>query len=85
MADLMKELVTGVVEKVVKELLTKAGVTTTTKRKRRKTRAAAGADGEPARSARTGRFVKKKAPAKRPRKQVSRRRTAASRSKQRSR
>ncbi len=85
MADLMKELVTGVVEKVVKELLNKAGVTTTTKRKRRKTRTASTADGEPARSARTGRFVKKKTAAKPARKQVSRRRTAASRSKQRTR
>jgi len=70
MADLMKELVSGVVESVLKEILKKAGGTTT-KRQKRQTR-----------SATTGRF--KKAPAtkaKVAKKQVSRRRTAASRSK----
>ena len=50
MANLMKELVSGVVESVLKEILKKAGGTTATKRQKRQTR-----------SATTGRF--KKAPA----------------------
>ena len=75
MADLIKEIITGVVENVVKELLKKSHGRTTTKRKKRQTR-----------SASTGRFVKKTSRTPRPaRKQVSRRRTAASRSKRRSR
>ncbi|WP_105382495.1 hypothetical protein [Neorhizobium alkalisoli] len=75
MPDLIKEIITGVVENVVKELLKKSHGRTTTKRKKRQTR-----------SASTGRFVKKTSRAARPaRKQVSRRRTAASRSRQRSR
>jgi hypothetical protein len=68
MASLVSELVSGVVESVLKEILKKAGGTTATKRQKR--------------SATTGRF--KKAPAtkaKPAKKQVSRRRTAASRSK----
>jgi hypothetical protein len=71
MANLVSELVSGVVESVLKEILKKAGGATATKRQKRQTR-----------SATTGRF--KKAPAtkaKPARKQVSRRRTAASRSK----
>jgi hypothetical protein len=71
MANLMKDLVSGVVESVLKEILKKAGGTTATKRQKRQTR-----------SATTGRF--KKAPAakaKPAKKQVSRRKTAASRSK----
>ena len=74
MAGLMNELVSGVVDSVLKEILKKAGGRIATKRQRRQ-----------ARSATTGRF--KKAPAKRAakpaKKQVSRRRTAASRSKAR--
>lgn len=70
MAGLMNELVSGVVESVLKEILKKAGGSTTTKRQKRQTR-----------SATTGRF--KKAPAakaKPAKKQLSRRKTAASRS-----
>ena len=77
MADLVKELVTGIVNSVLKEILKKGkGKSTATKRKKRQTR-----------STTTGRFVKKTATAasKPARKQVSRRRTAAGRSKQRSR
>ncbi|OJF93380.1 hypothetical protein [Pararhizobium antarcticum] len=75
MAGLLNELVAGVVDSVLKEILKKAGSKTTTKRKKRQTR-----------SATTGRFKKAK-PVKRviARKQVSRRRTTASRSKTRSR
>jgi len=70
MANLMKELVSGVVESVLKEILKKAGGTTTTKRQKRQTR-----------SASTGRFKKATvAKAKPAKKQVSRRKTAASRS-----
>jgi hypothetical protein len=74
MPDLIKEIVTGVVESVIKELLGKSHGRTPSKRKKRQVR-----------SATTGRFVKK-APtrtAKPARKQTSRRRTVASRSKQR--
>jgi hypothetical protein len=75
MADLIKELVSGVVESVMRELLKKSHGRTTTKRKKRQTRPAAiGAS----KAKRVGR----KTPA---RKQVSRRRTAASRSRQRTR
>lgn len=78
MADLVKELVTGIVNSVLKEILKKGkGKSTATKRKKRQTRSATTG----------GRFVKKTATAasKPARKQVSRRRTAAGRSKQRSR
>lgn len=71
MAGLMNELVSGVVESVLKEILKKTGGRTATKRQKRQARSA------------TGRF--KKATVKRAvkpaKKQVSRRRTAASRSK----
>ena len=73
MAGLMNELVSGVVESVLKEILKKVGGTTTTKRQKRQTR-----------SATTGRFKKGTATKAKPaKKQVSRRRTAASRSKTR--
>lgn len=82
MPDLIKEIVTGLVETAMKELLGKSHGRTPAKRKKRQ-----------ARSATTGRFSRKTSPAKtigsraaKPaRKQVSRRRTTASRSKQRSR
>ncbi|MEN3145934.1 hypothetical protein ABCW43_01340 [Neorhizobium sp. IRAMC:178] len=82
MADLIKEIVTGLVETALKELLGKSHGRTPAKRKKRQVR-----------SATTGRFAKKTArtkpastrAAKPATKQVSRRRTTASRSKQRSR
>jgi len=77
MAGLINELVTGIVESAMNELLKKSHGRTTTKRKRRQNRSAA-----------SGRFVKtlsRTRAAKPARKQVSRRRTTASRSKQRSR
>jgi hypothetical protein len=73
MAGLMNELVSGVVESVLKEILKKAGGSTATKRQKRQTR-----------SATTGRFKKAAvAKAKPAKKQLSRRKTAASRSKAR--
>lgn len=77
MSSLINELVTGILETAMNELLKKSHGRTATKRKRRQTR-----------SATSGRFVKTSSrtrAAKPARKQVSRRRTAASRSKQRSR
>ncbi|APO74973.1 hypothetical protein AM571_CH02164 [Rhizobium etli 8C-3] len=75
MADIMKELVSGVVETVLREILKKTAVRNTTKRKKRKTR-----------SSTTGRFTRTASAAIKPaRKQVSKRRTATSRSRQRSR
>ena len=87
MSDLIKQIVTSVVDDVVKELLGKSHGRTPSKRKKRQTRAAA--SGSP-RSATTGRFTGKKPRtrselAKPAKKQTSRRRTATSRSKQRSR
>ncbi len=72
MASLITDLVSGIVETALKEILKKTGATP--KRKKRQ-----------ARSATTGKFVRKvkTATAKPARKQVSRRRTAAGRSKQR--
>ena len=85
MADLLKELVSGVVDAALKEVLKKTGVRkTTTKRTRRKATTRKKASG-----GLLGKIVeavlKPEKPAKRPRKQVSRRRTAASRSVQRAR
>ncbi len=77
MSDLIRQIVTGVVESVVKELLGKSHGRTPSKRKKRQ-----------ARSSTSGRFTSKAAKpraAKPARKQVSRKRTAASRSKQRAR
>ena len=71
MANLVKELVSGVVESLLKESRKKAGGKRATKRQKRQVR-----------SANTGRF-KKSASARRAKpakKQVSRRRTAAARS-----
>jgi hypothetical protein len=79
MNDLVKQIVSGVIDSVVKELLGKSHGRTVSKRRKRQTRAAEG------RSATTGRFVKKTTKAKAPKKQVSKRRTTASRNKQRSR
>jgi hypothetical protein len=79
MSDLVKQIVSGVIDSVVKELLGKSHGKTTTKRKRRQAKTAEG------RSATTGRFVKKTTRsrvAKPAKKQVSKRRTTASRSKQ---
>jgi hypothetical protein len=75
MADLLGNIVKDVVEGVPKEILKKSTRSGTTRRRKRQTR-----------STTTGRFVRKtakrvKAPA---RKQVSRRRSAAKRSRQRS-
>ncbi|MEA3534958.1 hypothetical protein [Rhizobium sp. CC-YZS058] len=71
MADLVKTLVTGVIDTVLREILKKA--TGTSKRRKRQARTA------------SGRFKRVKAAAKAARKparkQVSRRRTAAARSK----
>lgn len=76
MADLVDDIVNNVVKGVLQEILKKTATKGTTRRRKRQTR-----------SATTGRFVRKatkrvKAPA---RKQVSRRRTAAKRSRQRTR
>jgi len=76
MTGMIDDLVSGVLKGVMAEILKKSHGKTSTKRVKRKTR-----------SATTGRFVKKTKPraAKKPAaKQVSRRRTAASRSGQRS-
>ena len=74
MTDLVKELVKGVVESVLKEILKKTTGRTASKRKKRQSR-----------STTTGRFAPKSISSirKPARKQTSRRRTAASRSKQR--
>ncbi|MEQ1408099.1 hypothetical protein ABK249_24530 [Neorhizobium sp. Rsf11] len=74
MPNLINEIVTGIVESAMKELLKKSHGRTSTKRKKRQTR-----------SATSGRFVTKTTArtAKPAKKQVSRRRTAASRSRQR--
>lgn len=77
MPGLINELVTGIVESALNELLKKSHGRTTTKRKRRQTR-----------SATSGRVMKtpsRTRAAKPAKRQVSRRRTAASRSKQRNR
>ena len=86
MAGLLDELVSGVVDAALKEVLKKTGVRkTTAKRARRKTttrkKASGGILGDIIEAA----LKPAKKTAKRPRKQVSRRRSAASRSSQRSR
>ena len=86
MAGLLDELVSGVVDAALKEVLKKTGVRkTTTKRTRRKTttrkKASGGILGDIIEAA----LKPASKTVKRPRKQVSRRRTAASRSNQRSR
>ena len=87
MSDLIKQIVTSVVDDVVKQLLGKSHGRTPSKRKKRQTRAATSPG---TRSATTGRFTTKKPGArskvvKPAKKQTSRRRSATSRSKQRSR
>lgn len=82
MNDLVKQIVSGVIDSVVKELLGKSHGRTASKRKKRQTKTTE------SRSATTGRFVKKTVAsrtAKPAKKQVSKRRTATSRSSQRSR
>lgn len=84
MAGLLNELVSGVVNAALKEVLKKTGVRkTTTKRTRRKTttrrKASGGLLGDIIEAA----LKPEKKTVKRTRKQVSRRRTAASRSRQR--
>ena len=86
MAGLLDQIVSGVVDAALKEVLKKTGVRkATTKRTRRKTTTSKKASG-----GLLGDIIEavlkpeKKTVAKRPRKQVSRRRTAASRSRQRS-
>lgn len=75
MADLVKEVIDNVVKGVLKEILKKTTGRGTTRRRKRQ-----------ARSATTGRFVKKTSRPRKPaKKQVSRRRTAANRSRQRTR
>jgi hypothetical protein len=87
MAGLLDELVSGVVDAALKEVLKKTGVRkTTTKRTRRRTttakkKASGGILGDIIEAA----LKPAKKVAKRPRKQVSRRRTTAGRSRQRSR
>lgn len=86
MAGLLDELVSGVVDAALKEVLKKTGVRkTTTKRARRKTttrkKTSGGILGDIIEAA----LKPEKKPVKRTRKQVSRRRTAANRSRQRSR
>lgn len=86
MAGLLNELVSGVVDAALKEVLKKTGVRkTTAKRTRRRTttrkKASGGILGDIIEAA----LKPEKKVAKRPRKQVSRRRTAAGRSRQRSR
>ena len=86
MADLLKELVSGVVDAALKEVLKKTGVRKSpTKRARRKTttrkKSTGGILGDIIEAA----LKPATKTAKRPRKQVSRRRTAASRSRQRAR
>lgn len=75
MADLVKEFVSGVVDSVLHEILKKTTGRTTTKRKRRQARTSSPLDD----------FLgKASASLRKPaRKQVSKRRTATSRSKQR--
>ena len=86
MAGLLDELVSGVVDAALKEVLKKTGVRkTTTKRTRRKTTTRKKASGGILGDILEAALKPEKKTAKRPRKQVSRRRTAASRSSQRSR
>ncbi|MBV2187040.1 MAG: hypothetical protein KUL88_21165 [Rhizobium sp.] len=75
MADLVKEVIDNVVQGVLSAILKKTTGRGMTRRRKRQTR-----------SATTGRFVKKTRRAAKPaKKQVSRRRTAANRSRQRTR
>jgi hypothetical protein len=92
MADLIKELVSGVVDAALKEVLKKTGVRRsptrrtrrkTTKAKTSKSKASGGILSDIIDAALNGGKKTATRKATRPRKQVSRRRTAASRSRQR--
>lgn len=84
MSGLFTELVSGVVDAALKEVLNKTGVRkTTTKRTRRKTTTRKKASGSLIGDIIEAALKPEKQKATRTRKQVSRRRTAASRSKQR--
>lgn len=86
MAGLLDELVSGVVDAALKEVLKKTGLRkTATKRTRRKATTRKKASGGILGNIIEAALKPEKKTAKRPRKQVSRRRTAASRSAQRSR
>ena len=86
MAGLLDELVSGVVDAALKEVLKKTGVRkATTRRTRRKTTTRKKASGGLLGDILEAALKPEKKTAKRPRKQVSRRKTAASRSRQRSR
>jgi hypothetical protein len=86
MAGLLDELVSGVVDAALKEVLKKTGVRkAATRRTRRKTTTRKKASGGLLGDILEAALKPEKKAAKRPRKQVSRRKTAASRSRQRSR
>ncbi|WP_119258335.1 hypothetical protein [Shinella zoogloeoides] len=78
MADLIKDLVSGVVDAALKEVLKKTGVRSASTRRRK-------ASGGLLADVIEAVLKPEKKPARRARKQVSRRRTAASRSPQRNR
>ena len=81
MADLIKDLVSGVVDAALKEVLKKTGVRSTSTRRTRRRKASGGLLADVIEAV----LKPEKKPARRARKQVSRRRTAASRSPQRDR
>ena len=84
MAGLLDELVSGVVDAALKEVLKKTGLRkTTTRRTRRKTTTRKKASGGLLGDILEAALKPARKTAKRPRKQVSRRKTAASRSRQR--
>ncbi len=86
MADLFKELVSGVVDAALKEVLRKTGVRKSpTRRTRRKATTRKKASGGILGDLLEAALKPKKKPVRRPRKQVSRRKTTASRSRQRTR
>jgi hypothetical protein len=86
MSDLVRQLVTDVVDSVIKELLGKSHGETASKRKKRQARPAKSRSADtPSMAGRSARKTGKARAAKPARKQLSRRRTAASRSKQRDR
>ena len=86
MAGLLDELVSGVVDAALKEVLKKTGVRkATTRRTRRKATTRKKTSGGLLGDILEAALKPEKKTAKRPRKQVSRRRMAASRSRQRSR
>ncbi|WPE20119.1 hypothetical protein ShzoTeo12_13020 [Shinella zoogloeoides] len=80
-ADLIKDLVSGVVDAALKEVLKKTGVRSASTRRTRRRKASGGLLADVIEAV----LKPEKKPAPRARKQVSRRRTAASRSPQRNR